>query len=289
MKKKLASIVSILLSLALIAGCGAGGETSEESSDGKMTDIKVSYMPSPEWAPAFVAREKGFFEEEGLNVEFVTPGGPEGFQAMQAGDCEFAFLSMEPALIAYAFVYNMLKQGGIDPEKDVTYMDMAMNSAMVAMEKGEISAAFMGAYLTADVDESKFNILIDTRKEEDRDKYLGEIDYPAEGICTTQEYAKENPETVQAFVNAVLKASEWIKNASSEEIAEVIAPSFEGVDEEHMAAWLEKIKDYYVTDGIITEEEYNAICDINYQAGVITSKPPYEDMVDPSFAENAEF
>ena len=133
------------------------------------------------------------------------------------------------------------------------------------------------------------NLLVDTRNEEDCIKYLGSADFPVEGICTTPKYAEENPEIVQAVTNAILKAAKWMDENSDEEIAKLLSGAFEGVDEKRLTEWVNALRGFYVTDGIISQEGYAAVNEANIHAGVISAPIPYEDMVDSSFAENAEY
>ena len=98
-------IAGILILMMVFAfGCGKTGDSQAKgTSDGtnkEMTSIKISAINTVSWAPVFIAQTEGMFEKQGLKVEFTTPGGPKGFQAMQAGDCEFCMLSQEPLLIA---------------------------------------------------------------------------------------------------------------------------------------------------------------------------------------------
>ena len=113
MKKRiLSAVLTVFLGASMIfSGCGTknaeNGETKEagdsakiKSEDDDILSVKISAINAISWAPVFIAQTEGFFEEQGINAEFTTPGGPKGFQAMQAGDCDFAMLSQEPLLIA---------------------------------------------------------------------------------------------------------------------------------------------------------------------------------------------
>ena len=92
-------LVLVMGAAMVMTGCG-GGSSEEEAAPEELTPIKISAINAATWAPVFIAKSEGFYEEEGLDVEFTSPGGPKGFQAMQAGDCEFSMLSQEPLLIA---------------------------------------------------------------------------------------------------------------------------------------------------------------------------------------------
>ena len=65
----LAGLAVAACGLALLpAGCGSG---SNNVAPGGRTKLKVAYLGLTCEAPIFVAKEKGFFEEEGLDAELV--------------------------------------------------------------------------------------------------------------------------------------------------------------------------------------------------------------------------
>lgn len=105
MKKSFKKILSLSICVCLIlSGCNSkttnSMDTKNPSNTAELKNVKISAINAISWAPVFIAKTEGFYEKEGLNVEFTTPGGPKGFQAMHAGDCDFAMLSQEPLLIA---------------------------------------------------------------------------------------------------------------------------------------------------------------------------------------------
>lgn len=105
MKKSFVKILALSICVSLIlSGCNSKNtnsmDTKNPSDTAELKNVKISAINAISWAPVFIAKTEGFYEKEGLNVEFTTPGGPKGFQAMHAGDCDFAMLSQEPLLIA---------------------------------------------------------------------------------------------------------------------------------------------------------------------------------------------
>jgi len=74
MKKKL---IAVLLTLSMVAGMltGCGSAKSESASGKELTDFDViiDWYPNSSQAYLYVALEKGYFEEEGLNVTLTVP------------------------------------------------------------------------------------------------------------------------------------------------------------------------------------------------------------------------
>ncbi|KGR90898.1 myristoyl transferase [Ureibacillus massiliensis 4400831 = CIP 108448 = CCUG 49529] len=69
--------VALLVLVTILAGCGSS-ETSGTSSEGGLTPVtlQLKWVPQAQFAGYFVALEKGYYEEEGLDVT-IAPGGPD--------------------------------------------------------------------------------------------------------------------------------------------------------------------------------------------------------------------
>ncbi|HEX7056054.1 MAG TPA: ABC transporter substrate-binding protein, partial [Bacilli bacterium] len=98
-----------LLVLALLAAAGCAGKTKEEGSDApkgnassptpqatdanqnELTDVKVvlDWTPNTNHTGLYVAKEKGFFAEHGLNVDIIPPGDAGADAMVAAGQAEF--------------------------------------------------------------------------------------------------------------------------------------------------------------------------------------------------------
>lgn len=102
------SRLPLAVTLALItalSGCGllGGGTEEEPQPDGNLETaaIKVSIMKTTDLAPFHLAREKGYFEDEGLTVEFVdAPSGGESTNKLIAGEVDIAYASYTPFFLA---------------------------------------------------------------------------------------------------------------------------------------------------------------------------------------------
>lgn len=87
-----ATAVIATFALALTA-CGGGGTDADGSATGEaqapdFPEMSFMYSPYADYAPFFVAQEKGYFADEGLEIELVAKGGSSGetFQHVSTGN-----------------------------------------------------------------------------------------------------------------------------------------------------------------------------------------------------------
>ena len=93
-------IVLIMLGMALVlSGCGSSGSTDEA-----LTHIRLpmGYIPNIQYAPFYVAVEKGYFKEAGIEIEFDYKFETEGVKLVGAGELPFALVSGDQVLTARA-------------------------------------------------------------------------------------------------------------------------------------------------------------------------------------------
>lgn len=89
MKMKLLNgMAACFLIASLVAGCGSNSGDSKKDAQGgspspvasasgkKLTDVKVvlDWTPNTNHTGLYVAKDQGFFEQEGLNVQIIQPG-----------------------------------------------------------------------------------------------------------------------------------------------------------------------------------------------------------------------
>lgn len=96
-----ALVAAVAASLVLTA-CGSDDESV--GADGKaLTKVKLnlSWVDQAEYAGWYIADEKGYFEEEGIDIE-ITPGGPDvnTMQILEAGTVDIAMNSYGAQLAA---------------------------------------------------------------------------------------------------------------------------------------------------------------------------------------------
>lgn len=96
-KAKAAAIALALVSLLGVAGCGDSSKPAASGSAAKVENVKVNvgYTPSLCQAPIFVAYEKGYFKEAGLDPELIKVDGATANEALGSNkvDAEITLIS----------------------------------------------------------------------------------------------------------------------------------------------------------------------------------------------------
>ncbi|WP_148315480.1 ABC transporter substrate-binding protein [Clostridium culturomicium] len=90
MKKKLAALVALGLSSVLfLSGCGTKQDKAEENGLEKVRVI-LDWTPNTNHTGFYVAKELGYYEDLGLDVEIIQPSEGSSLQLISAGKGDFA-------------------------------------------------------------------------------------------------------------------------------------------------------------------------------------------------------
>ena len=103
--KKIVAIVLAVLSMAVVAGCGISKEAGSNKQN--LQPITIGLMPDTDSVPFIIAQEKGYFKEEGLEVNLQQyKSAMDRDSALQSGNLDGAVSD----ILAVAFA----KSGGFD-------------------------------------------------------------------------------------------------------------------------------------------------------------------------------
>ncbi|EGW36924.1 ABC transporter substrate-binding protein [Desulfosporosinus sp. OT] len=232
-------------------------------------------------------------EQEGLNSSIIYTVldtrlygfvGAKDVKSVKDLKGQVVFAGM-PGSAPYSFVSAILREGGLDPQKDVTFVNMDYSASMSALSQGKIKASYINVDNRVEIQHMDVHMLVDTSKPSDADKYLKADIFTGEIIATTGEFAAKNPKTVQGFVNAVNKGTKWINEHSAEEVAKLISPLFQGMTEDVLAKKIAILKGSITKTGYISEESQTAVENFAINTGVIKAAIPYNQIIDMQFVK----
>jgi NitT/TauT family transport system substrate-binding protein len=272
MKRFMRTVTALCLGAMLATGAMA------QAPEKKKITIAVGGKSLLYYLPLSVAERKGYFKEEGLEVEIPDfAGGARALQALVGGSADMVsgayehtinmaakkqpikavVLQMKFSSIALImskeraakykspkdlkglkigvtapgsstnmFVNNLLAKDGLKPT-DVSIVGVGTGAgAVAALEKGEIDAiSNLDPVLSQLESTGKFVAVADSRTEKGMKEIYGG-DYHASVIYVTDEFIKKNPNTVQAVVNAMVRADKFIAKATPQEIVDLVPPEY---------------------------------------------------------------
>lgn len=142
--RKLVAAVVVIATILILGGCGGGVSGGSENGGGASggaatSSITVSYPPTIEAAPLFIARDEGFFEDVGLSVETVpVESAAAQLPALTSGTVQFAQSTPLTALtaIGQGLPIRVVVGGGRsgDGEGDVTGIAVGASSDARSLE-----------------------------------------------------------------------------------------------------------------------------------------------------------
>jgi taurine transport system substrate-binding protein len=261
----LLSLIGVLLTFNVLVGCSSSNNGKEPASTRTIVYGGSSWMGH---IPAYIAVKKGFFKEQGLNVEFKSfptssarmtalaageidfgsTGAISAISLMAAGDDSFSLFGApdiytgQEGIIAsknirsiedlkgkkvavpfssssHVMLIDLLKQKGLDPQKDVQIINMSGDDMIPAFTNGQIAAAaiWSPSYQKLLNVEGAHAIAKDT----DTTIYKNfKFNTGPDVLVMSNEFAKENPTTTKKLLTGYFKAINWMRD-NPEEAAKI--------------------------------------------------------------------
>lgn len=177
----------------------------------------------------------------------------------------------------------ILRQNNIDPAKDVNIdqsIDFGSTAAAFAENQGDFTVEFEPGATTLEK-EGKGYVVASLGTDS------GYVPYTA--FSAKKSFIEQNPEMIQGFTNALQKGMDYVQQHKPEEIASVIAPQFKETDLDTITTIVTRYyeQDTWKENLIFEEESFNLLQDILEDAGELTKRAPYEDLVTTKYAEKA--
>lgn len=176
----------------------------------------------------------------------------------------------------------ILRQNGIEPsEVNIDQsIDFGATAAAFSGGQGEFTVEFEPGATSLE-QEGKGYVVASLGTDS------GYVPYTA--FSAKKSYIEENPEIIQGFTNALQRGMEYVQSHTPGEIANVIAGQFGETDIKTITTIITRYyeQDTWKDNLIFEEESFNLLQDILDDAGELTKRAPYEDLVTTEFAEKA--
>ncbi|PCG18955.1 ABC transporter substrate-binding protein [Brachyspira sp. G79] len=253
-------IVLLTLLAVLLISCANGG--SKEPDVKKIARIRVGYMPDfSGTSAAAIALEKGFFEEENLNVSLIRfLDGPSEIDAMLLNNLEFAYIGHGAHTLAIKGKVNVLFPNSLSKSEQIiaraesqintisdlrgktvgtqfgTSSEILLNLALktlginqnelniVNMDGPTIVSSMLNKTIDAAAVQAPYTFNVLKNLGDEAKTIVNTIDYSDAGAfpsswIVTPEYQANNPDIVNRFSRAILKAMNYRTQNMDEAVA----------------------------------------------------------------------
>jgi NitT/TauT family transport system substrate-binding protein len=260
-------LIGLAVGLISISACGRSPSQKDEST---IIRLPMGYIPNVQYAPFYVAFDKGYFQEAGIAIEFDYKFETDGIALVGSNDLPFTVASGEQVLLARAqglpVVYVMAwygdfpvgvvaKQGeairtlpdlagkriGIPGLFGASYIGLRALLSEAGLQESDVTLDSIGfiqveALATDQVQAAVIYIAnepIQLRAlgyEVDMIAVRDYVQLASNGIATNETTIRENPDLVRRMVSAMLKG---IQDASMnpDEAYEISKKYVEGLDQ----------------------------------------------------------
>lgn len=313
------SIILIALFSILLIACSEEktdiqeGQVKSETEQ-KEVSVFLDWTPNTNHTGIYVAKEKGYYEELGLNVDILLPGEVSAEQLVATNKGEFgisfqtqvtqaraqdlpvvsiaAIIQHDTSGYAspidkgiespkdfsgkvYGAYGSLLEESMIDlvmtrdgtDNKEVDIVQLGNSDFFVATEKDIdfVSIFYAWTGIEAEIRDVELNFIQKT-------EYANELDTYSPVIVTNEKMIEENPETVQAFIEATIKGYEFaIENPS--EAADILIqaePDLDPVLVKRSQEWLSpRYQDDADKWGIQDKNRWDIFSKYLYKNGII--------------------
>jgi NitT/TauT family transport system substrate-binding protein len=309
MKNTFRTLCCALLTLGMATLSHAQGGLEKTHLDIATTSSVISYYPFE------IALAKGYFKDEGLDVErSMYAGGPQTLQALLGGSADMVVSAYSNTLtmaahgqhlqafvlmIKYpAFVLGITRQGqakytslkslanmkigvtspgsstnmildaiaarnGVDRKSYAVIGVGAQASAAAAVKQGQLDALVgIDPTITMLTESNELKVVADLRTGDGVMASIGSSTYPEGSVISTTDFIKKNPHTVQAVVNAMLRAEKFLQTATPAQIADALPKSYQVGDRAMYLKAIEHTRSVYSTDGRYDPKGAAAVLDV---------------------------
>ncbi len=178
----------------------------------------------------------------------------------------------------------ILKKNGIDPSADL--------SIDQSIDFGSTAAAFSGGNADFTVEFEPHATLLEQKGDGYVVASLGEDSgyVPYTAFSAKKSYLEAHPDVIESFTRALQKGMDYVRSHSPEEIAAIIQPQFEETDADTLTTIITRYydQDTWKENLVFEEDAFTLLQNILEEAGELSERVPYSDLVNTTFAEKVK-
>jgi len=298
MNKKIV-IILVLFFLVIAGGLVILTRPDNLKSEDKVTEtesldtIRIAHIPShlSTTFPLFVAQEKGFFKENGLNIEFINLSSPAAVPALINNEVDYipfleattrASLKGAPIKSVFFFLENFpyglvsqpeLKIEDINDIRVGRLHSLFHYAALEIINQKNINAkissggdGLLGVTAALEAKQAQAGLVGIENALQLREKGFNLLDtyvhqISAQGLATTDAKINENPDEVVRVINSVRKAIAFMKNNPEE--TKILLSRFLNIDRETNIDLINELYEVavktFIESGIPSDEAINSL------------------------------
>jgi NitT/TauT family transport system substrate-binding protein len=241
----------VLTAVLLLAGCGptAGAPPSPTAGELQRITLAMGFIPNVQFAPFYVAVDKGYFAAEGLQIEFNYGWETDLLKLVSSDELQFAIASGDQVILARSqglpvvYVLNWyrrfpvcivsLKEAGIRQPQDLigrlvgtpvtygaSYIGWRALVDATGLSPAQVELVSIGYTQVAALTEGQVDAaicyamnepvqLLESGRELDILYVADYVNLVSNGLITNEKSIRERPQLVQSMVRATLLALDY--------------------------------------------------------------------------------
>jgi NitT/TauT family transport system substrate-binding protein len=214
-----------------------------------------------------VARERGITSatplpeaqgSQGLTVEVTTPG----------------------ALTAHLAAF-VIRKAGYVPQQDVKILPVGAGPTwLAALENRKVDVALTATPTPETAILRGYAIMFIDNAQGDDPSFT---EFLMASLITRPDVIEKSPELVRRMVRALVRANQWARGASADEVAAALRPTFAQTDPAIHLAGVKAVLPALNASGRTTERSFEATHDVLDQAGLLKNRAGFTDVVNNDF------
>jgi NitT/TauT family transport system substrate-binding protein len=310
LKRFLNFLIAILAIVLILVSCNSTAVDQEVVTE-ELTRLRLpmGYIPDPQYAPLYVAVDKGYFAEEGLALDFDYSFETDGMALVGANEIPFALVGGDQVILAraqelpvvyilewfqkYPIAIVSREEAGIESPQDLIGRSVGLPGFF-----GTSYVGYVGLLSANDIAEDQVEatdigftqietllsdqveaVVVFANNEPVQLANMGEaintlqvadyIDLVHNGVVTNEETIANNPQLVESFTRAFLRGLSDTL-ANPDEAYEISKKYVEGLDDSRRDV-LNTSLDFWRTDtlGLTDRESWERTQDLLIEMGLL--------------------